>query len=218
MAAELVKKGETVADIGTDHAYLPAYLVQNGICERAIAADVVRGPLKNAEKTVFEYGLTEKIETVLSDGLKNIPLEKITAVVLAGMGGELIRDILSAADAEKLRKIHIIAQPQTHHELLRRYFFENGFEIREEKICLDGGKIYVCMDVYYSGKKDYPRFSEYSGGLKDSSDPLTKAYFEKLRKNFEIKKKNTKDENEKKFLFDLISYLNGLTGGKENET
>ena len=116
MVASFVRQGSIVADIGTDHAYLPVYLISHGISEKAFAADIGRGPLFNAEKTVTEYGLNDKITLVLSDGLKKIDLSAVDTVILAGMGGDLIKDILSCADIEELKKIHIIAQPQSHAE------------------------------------------------------------------------------------------------------
>lgn len=165
MAAEFIRKGSVVADIGTDHANLPAYLISQGVCEKAFAADIGKGPLLNARKTVEEYGLEDKITLVLSDGLKCISLDEIDTIVLAGMGGDLINDILSAADIEKLKKIHIIVQPQSHSEKVRSFFCENGFEIEKESFCEEGRHIYVCMSAFYTGRTEYPVNYEYYGEM-----------------------------------------------------
>lgn len=178
MVASFVRQGSVIADIGTDHAYLPAYLISHGVCEKAFAADIGKGPLLNAKETVEEYGLEEEITLVLSDGLKNISLDDIDTVVLAGMGGDLIRDILSAADIEKLRRIHIIAQPQSHSEKVRLFLINNGFEIEREDICVDSKHTYICLSASYTGKTDYPKHYEYYGRLTENESELVKPYLE----------------------------------------
>ena len=88
--ASLVRNGKRVADIGTDHGYLVAYLVENNICPCGIAADLRKGPLENARQTVIQQGLSDKIELILSDGLENISPDSCDDIVIAGMGGNLI--------------------------------------------------------------------------------------------------------------------------------
>ncbi len=92
--ADLVPNGGIIADIGTDHAYLPVYLIENKIVEKAIAADINVGPLKNAEKTIKSYRYDKYIETRLGSGLTPIKTNEADTVIIAGMGGLLIRDIL----------------------------------------------------------------------------------------------------------------------------
>lgn len=180
MVASFVKKGSSPADIGTDHAYLPVYLILNGICSRAIAADIGAGPLRNAKTAVEEYGVEDKIWLIQSDGLKKIPLNVIDTVILAGMGGDLIRDILAFPDKDALRKLHIIAQPQSHSEKVRRFLMDNGFEIEREDICADGKHTYNCLSASYKGICDYPPYYEYYGELPRCKDNLAGDYFEKL--------------------------------------
>ena len=136
--AGLVRNGKRVADIGTDHGYLVAYLVENGICPGGIAADLRKGPLENARQTVIAQGLSDKIELILSDGLQNIPENACDDIVIAGMGGNLIAELLEKAPWVKSEKINIVAQPMTHAEVLRQYFIDNGFIINEEKTATDG--------------------------------------------------------------------------------
>ena len=221
MVSSFVKNGCIPADIGTDHAYLPSYLVINGTCERAIAADIGKGPLNNAAETVREFGLEDKIKLILSDGLKKIDFSDIDTVILAGMGGDLIKNILSSADMNELRKIHIIAQPQSHSEKVRLFLMENGFEIEREDVCEDSGHIYNCLSAYYSGKTDYPLYYEYYGKLMESDSDLAETLIQNTVSQIAIKyealinaKKNSV-ESEK--LNDIIKVLNKIIGENRNE-
>lgn len=151
MAAQMVRKGSRIADIGTDHAYLPAALILDGTVPCAIAADLRKGPLENAEATVKHYGIAEKVQLRLSDGLKCVSRNEVDDIVIAGMGGILISEILEAAPWVKDENIQLILQPQTHDEVLRRWLWENGFEITIEDSCFEDGKTYICMAVRYTG-------------------------------------------------------------------
>jgi tRNA (adenine22-N1)-methyltransferase len=124
--------GNFACDVGTDHAFLAAYLIQCGKCGHVIASDVADGPLSSAEKTVRELNLEDKISIVKSDGLKNIEKDRITDVIIAGMGGELILKIIS--ECEWLKSgVNLILQPMTKAEYLRKSLFSSGFEIVSEK-------------------------------------------------------------------------------------
>lgn len=148
----MVRKGSRLADIGTDHAYLPAALVLDGTVPCAIAADLRKGPLENAEATVTNYGIAEKVELRLSDGLKRVNDSEVDDIVIAGMGGILISEILEAAPWVKNENIQLILQPQSHDETLRKWLWDNGFEITDEASCFDDGKTYICMAVRYTGE------------------------------------------------------------------
>ena len=121
-------KGEKVCDVGPDHGYLAAELLLMGKCTWAIAADVNEKPLASAKATLEKYGLTDKAETVLSDGLKNITPDGITDIVIAGMGGELISNILACANW--LSGINLVLQPMTQIPYLRKWLAEKGFNIK----------------------------------------------------------------------------------------
>lgn len=187
--SSMVKKGSVVADIGTDHAYLLCYLLENGICERGIAADLRKGPLENARQTVVASGLSEKVELVLSDGLENIKENSCDTIVIAGMGGILISEILEKAPWVKNKSIHIIAQPMSHSETLREYLVKNGFEILEEKTSTDGKHYYCAMSAVYVGKTEEktPAYY-YLGELLLNNDETTKIYIEKMLTS--LKKRN----------------------------
>ena len=127
--ANLVRENKVFADIGTDHAYLPVYLVENGKIQKAIAADLRVGPLENARDAVVSYGFTEQIELRLSDGLDNFKDNEVEEIAVAGMGGLLISQFIERTEWLKNEDIHLILQPMTHIEELRKTLFDNGFII-----------------------------------------------------------------------------------------
>lgn len=179
--ASLVRNNSRVADIGTDHGYLLAWLIENGISPSGIAADINKGPLENARRTVIDAEISDKVELILSDGLKNIPEGSCDDIVIAGMGGNLIADILSACPWIYNEKLHIVAQPMSHGEVLREFYVNNGFEIIEEKIAMDGKRFYCIISAFYTGKKSVndPSYI-YLGKLIENDDEITKKYIEKI--------------------------------------
>lgn len=179
--ASLVREGVRVADIGTDHAYLVAYLIKKGVCPCGIAADLRKGPLENARQTVIEEGLSDKVELILSDGLENIEENSCDDIVIAGMGGNLIAEILSKAQWIKNENINIVAQPMTHAEVLRQFFIDNGFEIAEEKTATDGRRYYCVMSAHYTGLcKQHSISYIYTGQLFENNDEITYRYIDKM--------------------------------------
>lgn len=150
LCAEFVK-GPFAADIGTDHGYLPAYLVTEGKCERCIAADINEKPLASARQTVTQLGLEGRITLALSDGLKSIDLSGVTDIIIAGMGGELIASIIDDCKALKSGSFHLILQPMTRPEALREYLYINGFEVERELCTREGRFEYSVMSVTFKG-------------------------------------------------------------------
>lgn len=182
MAAEMVRKGSVVADIGTDHAYLPAYLVLNRIAPSALACDVRKGPLENAKKTVEHYNVEEKITLRLSDGFDEIEPFEAQDFVMCGMGGTLMEELVSRAYWLKDKTKRIIVQPQSHAEDIRRFFVENGFKILFEDACIDSGKLYCAIAAEYNGEiTDKPISYIYTGELPKSRKPEAKLYLENIR-------------------------------------
>lgn len=149
--ASLVRRGTVVADIGTDHAYLPVYLVQRGICPAGIAADLRSGPLAAARAHVAEVGLTDRIALRLGDGLAPLRPGEAGDIVIAGMGGETIEHILSAADAALIRRrdVRLILQPMTHAEQTRLWLMKNGFSIQTERLVIDGRHLYPVIAAQF---------------------------------------------------------------------
>lgn len=153
-AADLVACGGVCIDIGSDHAYLPAYLISEGICTRGIAADIGQLPLQNARATLCRYGLLDKIELRLSDGLDAFSPKDGDEIIIAGMGGTLITDILSRAPWLKDSSKHLILQPMTHSEEVRRFLSQNDFYIEEERAVCDEGRCYNVISARYSPDKE----------------------------------------------------------------
>ena len=212
--ASLVRHGKRVADIGTDHGYLVAYLVENGICPRGIAADLRVGPLDNAKQTVIQQGLSDKIELILSDGLQNIPSDSCDDIVIAGMGGNLIAEILEKAPWVKNENINIVAQPMTHAEVLRQYFIDNDFTITKEKTATDGKRYYCIISATYTGYIDKHKLSYiYTGEIKPETDTDIK-YLRKiltaLTKKYDALMSANKDDTDNlKEVIDDIKVLLG---------
>lgn len=176
LCASFVRKGATLADIGTDHAYLPVWLVSNGVISKALACDINEGPLRSGYDTVSRYELCDNITLRLSDGLKKVTETEADDIVIAGMGGELISRILSDCPWAKTKGKHYILQPMTKCEVLIKYLYENGFEIIEQKACECDSKHYTVMLVEYTG--DVNQIDEsflYTGKL-NPSDEQSKAY------------------------------------------
>lgn len=151
MAADFVRAGVSVADIGTDHAYLPVYLVLSGKCPRAIAADLREMPLENARQTIRRYHLEDKITACLSDGLDEIDPCGVQDLVLTGMGGELIVSLLARTPWLRGGEKRLILQPMTHAEDVRRFLYENGFDILEENAVQEDSHLYIALCAQYTG-------------------------------------------------------------------
>lgn len=220
--ASMVRQGCRVTDIGTDHGYLAAYLVGEGLCPSGIASDLRTGPLENARRTVENCGLSDRIKLILSDGLKNISPEDCDDIVLAGMGGNLIADILSAAPWVRDSHIHIIAQPMTHAEVLRRYFVDNGFDIESERAVIQDRHIYCVISAYFAGKKrECPASYFYTGELFQHFDSCAEKYVEKtlktLRKKYEALSAAGKEDASE--LRQIIGEIEGkLTEARNDES
>lgn len=148
--AGMVRDGVTLYDIGTDHAYLPIFLVSSGKIGRAFACDVALGPISSAERSISAAGLSDRITTVLSDGISDVGLTYPCDIVIAGMGGELIASIIDAKPDVKRPDVRLILQPMTKPEHLRKYLAANGFEIIAEELA-EEGKIYQITVCRYVG-------------------------------------------------------------------
>ena len=151
-AADFVRQGAYIADVGTDHAYLPIALCIEGRVRGAIASDINEGPILRAREHIKEYGLTDNITAVLADGLDKISSYEPTDILILGMGGELIANIISKASFTKDEKIRLILQPMTHPEILRRFLLENGYGIVDEVMACEEKKVYQIICAEYTGK------------------------------------------------------------------
>ena len=154
--ANLVRKESRVADIGTDHAYLVAHLLKKEICTYGYACDINQNPLRKAFDTIKGHQLEDRAELVLCDGLEGLKKDLVDDIVIAGMGGETIISILENCSWSADDSKHYVLQPMTKASLLRRFLYENGFEIQDEVAVLDSSHVYTVMSVYYVGKKRIP--------------------------------------------------------------
>ena len=153
--ASLVNKGARVADIGTDHAYLPIYLVQNGISNKVYACDVRKEPLRRAKLHIDEYGLSDKITTKLCDGLKGINKGDVDTVTICGMGGKLMKNILKAGIDKLGDNTQLVLSAQSELKDFRKYLLETGIDIKSEHMLLEDGKYYFIFDCVYNTQDEY---------------------------------------------------------------
>ncbi len=169
--AKHIPQCHTLSDIGTDHAYIPIYAIKNNIADTAFACDIVDGPLKIAAQNIASYNLTEKIDVVKSDGLKSAPESDV--FVIAGMGGTLIGEILEN-DIEKAKKAELLVlQPMTCAYELRKKLHQTGFEIIDESIAKDTGKLYNIIVAKKGNQLFDDEIFYYVGkATVDKNDPL----------------------------------------------
>ncbi len=160
---DLVPKGARVADIGTDHAYLPISLSLSGKCDRIIACDINKKPLNKAKENIIKFGI-ENIETRLGNGLSAVKDGEADTIIIAGMGGDVISQILKNCNWLRKKGYTLLLQPMTSAEALRSFLFENCFEIISETPVSDQGKVYTVISARYCGQKTtYPKGAEYTG-------------------------------------------------------
>lgn len=155
--AEYVKNSRCLADIGTDHGYVPIFCVKNGTAKTAVASDVNTGPLKSAEKNIEKYGLSEKISVRLSNGFENFENGEFDTAVIAGMGGLLINEIVEKGKDKFSDETRLIIQPMIAQSEVRRYLSENGFVIEDESLAREDNKIY---NIFLC-RKGFEKLSEF---------------------------------------------------------
>lgn len=148
--AKSVSASPRVIDIGTDHAKLPIFLVQTGVCKTALATDIRKGPLNTALSNIKKHKVCDKINIVLTDGLIGIDINPNDCVIISGIGGFEIISILSDI---KTFPGSFVLQPQKSFRELRKFLSENGFEIVKETISVDSGKYYIIIKTVYTGEK-----------------------------------------------------------------
>lgn len=152
-AAEFIRDGAFVADIGTDHAYLPICLCLSDKARGAVASDINAGPVERARENVKKYGLDKKITVLRADGLSTLDSYAPDDIAILGMGGELIARIISDATWTKSKNIHLCLQPMTHAEILRKFLTENGYSIIDEAFVKEE-KIYQLILAGYTGRSE----------------------------------------------------------------
>ncbi|MBB6714702.1 tRNA (adenine(22)-N(1))-methyltransferase [Clostridium gasigenes] len=185
--ADHIDKVISLSDIGTDHGYIPLYALNKGLCEKAIASDINKDPLDKARLNALLEGMGDELEFRLGGGLDPLKEGEVQAVIIAGMGGKLIKDILEK-DITKVDNLdYLILQPAQNPEGLREYLYTNDYEIISEDLCKDDGKYYELFKV--KRKKDENTeldsiYYEISPKLLMSKHPLMKEYLESKLENY----------------------------------
>ena len=173
LLADWVRPGARVADVGTDHAYLPVWLVLHGRVSSAIASDLRKGPIQRARETCLRHG-ADSVDCRLCDGLSGIGAEEADTVIIAGMGGENIAAILAAAPWTKDGAHTLLLQPMTRAASLRKFLAENGYTILREALTCERGSYLPVMEVT-AGEMELTE-GELYGGAKLLKDPLGDRY------------------------------------------
>ena len=197
--AEAVPTCKTLVDCGCDHGYVSIYAAEKKRAEYITASDINEGPLANAKKEIEKAGHSGCIKTVLTDGLDG--LSRHDCVVIAGMGGETIAEIISRAPWTK-NDSTLVLQPMTKAELLREYLYDEGFSITEEKFVSENGHIYCIICAKHTQKNSYEPFEKYISlaGLSDKNAPMyVSLILARLLREYEARKKaGVMDEPEEK--------------------
>lgn len=206
--AEFIRENSVLADVGTDHAYLPAFLLKQGKIRFALCCDINEKPLNSAKTTVTEYGVADSVELRLCDGLSGVKKDEFSDLVIAGMGGEMIIKILSCCPYIKDEKYNLILQPMTKAYDLRRFLCENGFLIKNEKAAESNNKIYTVINAVFckTPQKNDEKYY-YFGEFLKKNDEKSQKYKQKIKNSLEKRAKgilSTDSENKQaKALFSL---------------
>lgn len=221
LCAKNVRPGKFVADVGTDHAYLPIWLVLNNLTPYALATDVREGPLLNAQKNIVKFNVENKVSTRISDGLDSVKPDEVDDIVIAGMGGELIVRIISRAGWLKDNSKHLILQPMSAEPELREFLAREGFKINSEQAVVSSGKVYTVMSAVFDASfSNFDRIYPYVGRLRDNLTPEACLYVEKTVRDLKNKLKGykiTRNFEKADELQYIISELEALLGGKIND-
>ncbi|NMM61924.1 SAM-dependent methyltransferase [Clostridium sp. P21] len=202
--ASMVDRCNCTADIGTDHGYVPIELIKSGTCSKVIASDINKGPVKKANLNVILEDLQDKIECRLGPGLNTIKAHEVQGIIIAGMGGNLIRDIIEEGlDVFKECEFSIL-QPVQNPEILREYIYKSGYNIIDEELCIDENKFYEIIKIKYDNKvgKIDSIFYEVGKALIDKKHPLVSEFIKfkmaKYNKILNNIKDDTKLANDRK--------------------
>lgn len=181
--ADLVTDGSCICDVGTDHAYIPIYLVQNHRIPKALAMDVNKGPLLRATEHIADEKMDNYIVTRQSDGLKQLQSGEADSVIIAGMGGGLVIRILEESFAKLEAVKELILQPQSDIEQVRHFIEANGFEIVQNDIVFEDGKYYFmfrCMHSTRNMQSEHKTiYDRYGKHLILQNHPVLNAFLEK---------------------------------------
>ena len=209
-----VHPGDRVADVGCDHGYLSIHLLQTGVASSIIASDVAEGPLQSAVKNAVKFGVRDKINFFLSDGLKNIPRD-FDCMVCAGMGADTMISILGSAPWTKDPKYRLILQCQSKRPELRRWLYDQGYHITRETLAKDGKFVYSIMEVVYDpGHEMTPANCYITPQLLVDKHPLLPEYYERVCHGLKLTVMGMQRSQDEQFAH-YESILRDLEGLKE---
>ncbi len=184
--SQMVTSGSRLADVGTDHGYIPLSLVMEGRVPGAIAMDINQGPLLRAKENIARYGLEDSIQTRISDGVKSLGDGEADSVVVAGMGGWLVIHILTEGRKALKTVQELILQPQSDLEQVRRFLQREGYQIQEEDMVLEDGKFYPMMRVVHGYMEELTDIEyKYGPHLLAMRHPCLKKYLEREETAYE---------------------------------
>ena len=197
--AEFAENFERVADVGTDHGYIPVKLLQSGRVKLVIASDINSGPLEHAKLTAAEQDIKSGIEFFISNGISHLDKDSVDAIIIAGMGGETISEILSNSDWISGGAIKLILQPMTKTQLLISWVYCNGLYISDARLAEDDGEIYLIMYVE-AGIASAPSDADLYAPRKllENADPLLDRYLDMLISRLTYAKNGMKNAKELK--------------------
>ncbi|MGH4050970.1 MAG: tRNA (adenine(22)-N(1))-methyltransferase [Clostridium sp.] len=187
--ANMIEDCDTIVDVGTDHGYVPIYLVKRGVIKKAIASDINRGPVQKAKHNIILNKTFRQISCRLGGGLSTVKIGEVQVAIIAGMGGNLIRDIMEN-DLDIVKEFkYMILQPVQNAEVLREYLYTTGYNILNEEICVEDGRFYEIIKVRYNNKPKVVEkiYYEISEVLLNKKQPVMQKFIEyKLQKYFKI--------------------------------
>lgn len=197
MAASFVDNGGTVCDVGCDHGKLSLYLVQRGKAKHIIATDINRQPLQKAIDLFASYNLSHTADFLLTDGLQGIEnTADITHVVIAGLGGHTMEQVIESAPFVKQQKTRLVLLPAQSGYQIRKYLYTHGFEIEREQTVSEKGKYYSCISAVYTGTVCTPDiYNMYIGKSDACTGPDATGYFEMVLSQLEKKRKGFEIDN-----------------------
>ncbi len=182
--ADMVPPGARVADIGTDHGQLMAYLAGCGKIAGGYACDLNEKPLNKARRLLADYGLDGCVACVQANGLEGVLPGMVDVVVIAGMGGDLTARIVDAAPWLREQRIRLLLQPMTKSDHLREYLYQNGFCVEMENAVVSGKFVYTVFSVVYDGiPRTLGLLERYIGRVLDGDSPDTDRYLMRIRSN-----------------------------------
>ena len=191
--ASLVDNGKRIADIGTDHGYIPVYLLNQNKIQYAILGDVNKGPLENARKEVTRNKLQDKVDLRLGSGIEVLKENEVDEIIIAGMGGMLINNLLKANEKVAHTTEKLILQPMQAPEELRMFLYQNGYKILDEHLVREEHRLYEIIVCKYEGLEPQeidPIYYEIGLKLIQNNDPLLNDFIEnKIRINQNVLKK-----------------------------